>query len=75
MVVCMALMIAINVGVMIYKSLKASRRQSRLNRVRDRKLEAHNQEIEVKAANKPFTLSAGLAEANALWRKNNPKPE
>jgi hypothetical protein len=68
MVGCMALMIAINVGVMVYKSVKEARRQKRLKAVKKRNLEKFNQEIEVKTAIKTFDITSGLRDANKLWR-------
>jgi hypothetical protein len=68
MVSCMAVMIAINVGVMVYKSILESRRQSKLKAIKKRKFEKYNFEIEVKVANDPFSMTAGMAEANKKWR-------
>jgi hypothetical protein len=68
MVGCMALMIAINVGVMVYKSVKEARRQKRLKAVKKRNLDKFNQEIEVKTAIKTFDITSGLRDANKLWR-------
>jgi hypothetical protein len=41
MVINMALMMAINVGVMIYKSVKDARRLRRLKAIKENKLEVH----------------------------------
>ena len=67
----MALMIAINVGVMVYKSVKEARRQKRLKAIKKRNLDKFNHEIEVKTAMTPFDISSGLKDANKLWREKN----
>lgn len=64
-------MIAINVGVMVFKSVKKTRRQRRLNAIKKHKLEKHKQAIELLAANSDFSVSKGMSSAMNLWRQNN----
>ena len=67
----MALMVAINVAVMIYKSISAARRKQRLTAIKKRKLAKHAFDTEVKQINEVFDINYGMAEAMKQWRKNN----
>ena len=50
MSVFMALMLAINIGVMVNKSLKESRRQKRLKEIKERKVDTFFELEELKSA-------------------------
>lgn len=61
MVVNMAIMIAINIGVMVYKSVKKSRRMRRLTAIKEAKLAKHNAAMELLEANKAFEPVKGMS--------------
>ena len=71
MVICMAAMVAINVGVMVYKSVKTSRRQSRLKELKKIRLEAALAAAEKEKIAKTFDIKNGMKEAVKQWKLSN----
>jgi len=74
MVINMAIMLAINVGFLLYKSLKETIRKRRLDAIKNKNIENHRNIVENKKYTETFDLKAAIKSKNS-WKMENWKHE